>query len=50
MIGSIRVDEFGVIQVGSLTTFVKLNKDKQSHNCTFVNVKKSVLISPASIT
>ena len=32
MIGSIRVDEFGVIQVGSLTTFVKLNKDKQSHN------------------
>ena len=50
MIGSINVDEIGVIRVGSLITFVKLNNDKQSRSCRFVNGKKSMLMSPTSMT
>ena len=50
MIGSINVDEIGVIRVGFLITFVKLNNDKQSRSCRFVKSKKSMLMSPTSMT
>ena len=39
MIVSINVNEIGVILVGSLITFVKLNNDKQLRSCRFVNGK-----------
>ena len=48
IIGSINLDDFGPIRVGSLITFVRLNNDRQSLNCRFVSVKKSMLISPTT--
>ena len=33
IIGSINLDDFGPIRVGSLITFVRLNNDRQSLNC-----------------
>ena len=50
ILGSINVDEFWVIRVGSLITFVKLNNDKQLRSCRFVNGKTSRLMSPTSMT
>lgn len=48
--GSIKVDEFKVIRVGSLITSVKLNRAKQSRNYTFDSVRKSMLMPPVSMT
>ena len=45
MKGCINVDEFGVIRVGFLITFVKLNNHKQSRSCRFVNGNGYVNVS-----
>ena len=48
--GSINVVEFSAILVGSLITLVKLKSDRQSLNCIFVKLIKSIFMSPVSIT